>query len=263
MGIMIDELGEEAIVHIIEENLYTFFLEITQGSKKDFLVGKDINWVKTTPALWPNFIFHTRFNEYNAKRRVIEVIKEIKDGNAPSEWLIGPGSSPANLQTVLSEKGFSLEYCMTGMAVDLNRIYGSESISGLEIKTVYCIDLLEKWTKILSMGLFDENEMNMCLFKNILGRENIRFYIALFKGLPVASSMLTLFNGVAGIHMISTLPGYRKRGIGTAITIASLLEARNMGYSMGVLQASQMGRDVYKKIGFKEYCRFDVLKTNS
>ena len=72
----------------------------------------------------------------------MEVIKEIKEGNAPSEWLIGPGSSPSNLQTVLLEEGFRQEYHMTGMAVDLNKICSSDSIAGLDIRTINSIDLL-------------------------------------------------------------------------------------------------------------------------
>ena len=61
MGIMINGLGKEAIVHIIEENLYTFFLKIAQGVKRDIIIGKDISWVKTIPSYWLNFIFHTGF----------------------------------------------------------------------------------------------------------------------------------------------------------------------------------------------------------
>jgi predicted acetyltransferase len=49
-------------------------------------------------------------------------------------------------------------------------------------------------------------------------------------------------------------------GIGTAMVIAPLLYAKEKGYELGVLQASQAGEPVYRKIGFEEYCRFVVYK---
>ena len=34
----------------------------------------------------------------------------------------------------------------------------------------------------------------------------------------------------------------------------ALLDARDLGYKYGVLQASSMGQFVYKKLGFEKYC---------
>ena len=39
------------------------------------------------------------------------------------------------------------------------------------------------------------------------------------------------------------------------MTLAPLLEARAMGYRIGVLHASEMGLGVYRRLGFQEYCR--------
>lgn len=46
-------------------------------------------------------------------------------------------------------------------------------------------------------------------------------------------------------------------GIGTALTILPLLYAKEKGCKIGVLQASQEGEKIYRKIGFEEYCIFD------
>jgi hypothetical protein len=47
------------------------------------------------------------------------------------------------------------------------------------------------------------------------------------------------------------------------MTTRPLQDARQMGYRAGILQASEMGFPVYRKIGFQEYCKINVyIKDN-
>ena len=79
----------------------------------------------------------------------------------------------------------------------------------------------------------------------------------------VSTSMLLTAEGVAGLYFVATVPEARRRGVGFAVTQQPLLEAREMGYRVGILQASKMGQPVYESLGFKEYGKFGVyLWTN-
>ena len=82
-----------------------------------------------------------------------------------------------------------------------------------------------------------------------------RHYLGRIYGKSVASSSVFFGAGVAGIYMVGTLPEARRKGIGTALTLQPLIEARSEGYQLGILHSSPDGYGVYKRLGFKEYCK--------
>ena len=86
-----------------------------------------------------------------------------------------------------------------------------------------------------------------------------RTYLALLNGKPVGTSQLFTSGGVAGIYNVSSIPEARGQGVGTAITLSPLLEACERGYHVGVLQASSMGYNVYRKLGFEDFGKLSVF----
>ena len=81
----------------------------------------------------------------------------------------------------------------------------------------------------------------------------IRLYVGYVEGEAVAASEMTLGGGVAGLYGISTLEAHRRRGYGTTMTLRPLLDARAEGLELAVLQASNAGAGVYRRIGFEEF----------
>ncbi len=79
---------------------------------------------------------------------------------------------------------------------------------------------------------------------------DIEMFIGYTESKPACTSMLIRTGPVAGIYWVSTLPEYRHRGFGAAITLRAVLAGKEKGCAYASLQASAMGKPVYARIGF-------------
>jgi predicted acetyltransferase len=82
----------------------------------------------------------------------------------------------------------------------------------------------------------------------------LHHFLGRLDGEPVATASLLPAGGIAGVYDVSTVPEARRRGIGTAMTLATLRAARDLGYQLAFLQPSAMGRPLYERIGFRQRC---------
>jgi len=83
----------------------------------------------------------------------------------------------------------------------------------------------------------------------------VRNYIGYLDSEPVATSTLFVSTGVAGVYNVATFEAARGKGIGAAITTKALVDGRDLGYRIGILQSSDMGFSVYERMGFEEVCK--------
>ncbi len=60
------------------------------------------------------------------------------------------------------------------------------------------------------------------------------------------------FGAYASVMFVNTDPGWRRRGIGRAMTSAALHAARDAGAAQAGLDASAAGRRIYLHLGFEE-----------
>jgi len=124
-------------------------------------------------------------------------------------------------------------------------------------------ETLAQWCHTLSVGfewpdLMEDAWFDLYRSVGLDTRSPFRHYLGRLEGKPVAASSLFLGVGVAGIYDVVTIPEARRQGIGSAITLAPLREARALGYRVGILQSSEMGFSVYHKVGFREYCKLNL-----
>jgi GNAT superfamily N-acetyltransferase len=94
----------------------------------------------------------------------------------------------------------------------------------------------------------------------MLDEPAMRVYIGYADGHPVATSISARSGTTLGVYSIGTVPEARGRGYGTAATWHLLRDA-DPGWELAVLQASDMGRPIYERMGFtlvREFVEYGV-----
>jgi GNAT superfamily N-acetyltransferase len=190
----------------------------------------------------------------------------FKERRVPLCWLVGPSSRPPDLGQRLEAHGFVHAEDGPGMAGDLDALDDRAATpAGLTVVAVDDGATLRAWTGALCFGSgFPDGVRTMldgllerhglAATRGLSRHPTVRLHLGLLDGEPVATALIFLAEGVAGLYDVATVPHARRRGIGTALSRAGLLAARDLGYRLGVLQSSAMGERMYRRLGFARYC---------
>ncbi len=262
MSGILDSFSRTALVRAIEANQIEFWATIGRLPQVELYYDAEMMWIATGiphPAF--NVVFGTRFERVDVDARIKATLQRFESQGLPMMWRVGPSTRPVGLGRDLVARGLEHAEDEAGMAADLSTLRAdAPEASAVTIQLVSNAEMLEGWIEVLSIvfgipesarrGLFDI-EASLGFGADVPRR----LYVGLYQGVPVATSLLFLGAGVAGISAVGTLPGARRQGIGTLMTLAPLRDARAMGYRIGTLHASEMGLGMYRRLGFCEYCK--------
>jgi GNAT superfamily N-acetyltransferase len=261
--------NQPEIEHAIEVNLYEFFRSMVCSDLKDNLYEENEEFSRFSTGIsffFFNGVIDNHISSENPMKKIKENITFFKKRKVPFLWVIGPSSTPKNMGNLLVKNGFMLEK-LQGMVYNLNILSTErEIVNRVEIIKIENMETLKLWNSIILMGFGFPKEVRSNFFykafSSILlnNKASASAFLAYYDGNPVASSLVLYKAGVAGIHMITTLEEARGKGIGTAITLAPLNEAKKLGYETAILHSTEMGINMYKQMGFKEYCTIELFK---
>lgn len=161
----------------------------------------------------------------------------------------GLGDGVAEL---LEGLGFVKVEDMPAMAVDIAGMPPGYTLTRITTGQA-CID----WTDVVAAGFELPRGLACMLSPEVLGADMAADARTQFFGIwkedrLVATSMMFLADGVAGIYGVTTLPEERGKGLGAHATAEPLRAAHGLGYGVGVLQATESGHPVYRRLGFKD-----------
>ena len=150
------------------------------------------------------------------------------------------------------------------MAVDLHALNEDISFpSALATERVSDTEVLREYIEVMRAG-FELPELTSEVFfeaftaAGVTEESPLRSYIGRLDGEAVATAVLLMEAGVAGIYNVATLPKARRQGLGAAVTLEALRVGRELGYRIGVLQSSAMGFGIYRRLGFEQYGTYTV-----
>ena len=258
---IIAHIASREVIPALDANMIAFRSAYGRANGCTLHASSDLVWFYTgIPHPVFNGVLFAQLNPQAIKATVDRVQAKILEQGVPALWWVGPQSQPAHLGALLEEHGLHPAGEVPGMAIELARVESlAEMLPGFTIQRVTTAEMQALWAQIAADGMSDSAANAMVHLETSLSHPQYRAqyrYLGLLDGIPIARSALNLDAGVAGIYAVATVPTARGQGVGRVMTVMPLLEARQMGYRIGILQASVMGYSLYRKIGFQEVCRY-------
>jgi GNAT superfamily N-acetyltransferase len=262
MGEIIKDLSAAAMLDAIDGNLSEFYRLFRFWPRAEVHEDPELQWTLTDiPFSLFNSAVGAQLTPDNLDTTIEAVKSRCRKKNVPVLWWVGPNTRPADLGTHLERHDFIHDGDDAGMAANLMNLNESLAVPpGLVIEKVSDMQTLKLMCHVCAAGfeapeLFEQAIFDFFASLGFDTEAPVYNYLGRLKGEPVATSTLFLGTGVAGIYDVSTIPAARRQGVGAALTLYPLLEARRQGYRVGILQASTMGASVYRRVGFQEYCQ--------
>jgi ribosomal protein S18 acetylase RimI-like enzyme len=251
------ERSAPEVVDAIRANWSELYRHLGQAPGVEVSEGQHLSWTLTRiPDPFLNVVFRTNLPADGPGPVIDDALAHFRaQGIRALSWLTPEPAAGAHLL----ERGLTFMEDGHGMAADLASLpEPAPRPPGVTIVAVEDRASFESWTHVMRIGFGTAESAEPDLvevFAAIGSGPRMRTYLALLDGRPVATSQVFLGAGVAGIYQVTCLPEARGRGIGGAVTLASVLDARRSGYAVAILQASELGVPVYRRLGFHDYGR--------
>lgn len=186
------------------------------------------------------------------REQIDDAMGLFRNANAPMLWHVWPADH--GIESVLLEQGLVFYEEEPAMLADLAVETRGRSPIEMDIRRARDLEDLYAWVRILSgssNGAFIRRVAE--LRGAVDSRTGARFehLLGLVDGDVVATA--GVFHGTRGaeVQHIVTERSHRRRGIGTAMTVAALEIVRREGGRYAVLTASPDGFGIYERLGFE------------
>jgi ribosomal protein S18 acetylase RimI-like enzyme len=208
------------------------------------------------PNWLTNAVFRCRLSPDKLDAAIAATNEYFSSEGVTPHWRLCPGDSPTDLEAHLIRQGLSLEEVEPAMAIDLENLnLDGRTPEGFVIERVADAATLKERNVVISKVGAGRSLgtllMELFIAYGFESDSAWQHYIGVLNGKPVSCASVFYATGVAGIYMVETVAEARRQGIGSAITLQALLDARERGYRVGLLQSSEMGYEVYRRLGFK------------
>jgi GNAT superfamily N-acetyltransferase len=265
LNTVLEDFSDSSVINAIEMNVHEAWTSFAHGLGAIVHDEPDLIWfLSGLPFHLANGIVKAHFTADYLEDMLEERLRLLTAEQVPMAWLIGPSTRPVDLGSHLEARGWVLEDVAPGMAIKLQTL--DESLSpptSLTIERIHDEEGMRTWLRIMTVGS-EMPEEGLTLLLELVSRHGfkespiVHYYLGVLDDKPVATSLLYLGGGVAGIYNVATLPEVRRQGIGSALAVAPLLQARAWGYRIGTLQSTPMGHNLYHHLGFRVYCTFQA-----
>lgn len=231
-------------MNIIESNIenLTSLWRVVSEPFGSYFNKPDFNYSLIKNSEWPNRLWFNQDINQNTITMIKEKLSSVSTNLIIPYWDI----YDSNSFKLLEENGFKLKFEQVGMSLRTNQPF--KELEALKLKKVSTKKDAELWSKLFSKA-FGYLINPIILIKT---HKNINYFIAYHQNHAIGTGILYIANNISGIHSVGIIPEMRRRGFAEQIMKLLINQSIKINSDYITLQSSDMGKNLYLKLGFKE-----------
>lgn len=190
--------------------------------------------------------------------QVIEASKSFMASANVSDWrLVAFDATISKVEGPAISAGLHSGRLMPGMALDPIPVRAPPLPDGFRVRRVKDAELWRTMIRVGNTAFGGGATPDPDRLLPFIDSTAVRGYVGFVEKVPVSTSVGVSHHGIGGIFFVGTLPEYRGRGYGAAVTWQAAVDARRDGCRTSYLQASEAGYPVYLRMGYRKisHCR--------
>jgi ribosomal protein S18 acetylase RimI-like enzyme len=185
-------------------------------------------------------------------------VEPLIHGGAPAAAILPGLACSPEVHAYLLDHGFTAHEPLPAMAVEIVTLDPTGLPDGYELIRVNHAPEARAWTEAFAVGYELPLRVARAMSPETIevspsADAPLQFFAIRRAGRIVGTSMIVLHGGLAGVYCVATVPEERGKGIGAHATAEALRRVAPLGYGVGVLQSSQAGHSIYRRLGFADY----------
>jgi N-acetylglutamate synthase len=201
-------------------------------------------------GVWPD--------EDSAASALPDALAEIEANGIAPGVLVRNEETPGVIEAA-RELGLTAMERMPGMVANAGDLVGPAT-SELEVVHVKSADGFAQALAIATEGFgAPEGFLTPLYLLEVTGLDGYELFLGRVDGRDVTTAASYVVGDDVGVFNVATPSQYRGRGYGAAITAHAVNEGFANGAELAYLQSSALGESVYRRLGFREVLRYDLL----
>ena len=231
----------QTIAKLNIENLTSLWATASEFNHS-FIANPQFSYSVIEASNWPNRLWFN--NDLD-----LEMVLNAKDqvlSKHPN--LIVPywGIYENHSYQLLEKNGFTKLFEQVGMSLKIADSF--DGLCNINLEPIVTLDQANNWCSLFEMSFGYRILPDILLTTN----ETIGYFTVYYQNKAVGTAITYQTGNVMGVHAIGIIPEARRKGLAHQLMIILLNLSIKQGCEYVTLQASNMGKGLYLKLGFEE-----------
>lgn len=233
--------NKEDLIKLNIQNLTSLWQEASQYNNS-FVENTLFNYSANEKSNWPSRLWFKN----NLNQETVLLAKDNVFSKFPNLIIPYWNIFENNSISVLEENGFKKLFEQIGMSLKVKKIFDEQNV--LSISLVSSISDSILWCNLFKSSFGYEIHPNILINTH----RKINYYIVYHNRKAIGTSITYKTDIVTGIHAIGIIPEARRKGLANELMKVLINIAIRENSEYITLQASDMGKGLYLKLGFEE-----------